>query len=310
MRWVVALLCVSHVAFAETPKQRADKLFEDGRRYLVNKEYALACTAFEQSQQADPAIGTQLNIALCYEEWGHVAAAYKAFQEAYRLAAAKHDNRTKVAQKKIDELAPKVPYLTLDVPPGADTSAVFLMDGKELAKDAFSGEMPVEPGEHAIEARVPGQDSKVTKVTVQLGDHKHVALDVPKPKVVIVQKTVITGPPPLLPRKTGRLWGGIALAGSGAVAVGIASYVALIARSDYNTAIKDCPGGVCTSRKTYLDTQNAISRANEMTYVAGAGIALAAVGVYLIATSGGGRAEQPKVGVTVTPNSFAIGGAW
>ena len=309
MRWVVALVCVSHLAFAETPKQRADKLFEDGRRYLANKEYALACTAFEQSQQADPAIGTQLNIALCYEDWGHVAAAYKAFQEAYRLAAAKHDNRTKVAQKKIDELAPKVPYLTLDVPPGADASAVFLMDGKELSRDAFSGEVPVEPGEHAIEARVPGQDSKVTKVTVMLGDHKHVAVDVPKPKVAVVQQTVVA-PPPVPPRNSRRLWGGVALAGSGAIAFGVASYVALIARSDYNTAIKDCPGSVCTSQKSYRDTQNAISRANEMTYVAGAGIALAAVGVYLIATSSGGRAEQPKVSVAVTTNSFAIGSAW
>src|SRR4029077_10437738 len=89
-------------------KIRADKLFDDGRRYLATKEYALACTAFEESQDADPAIGTQLNIALCYEQWGHVAAAYHAYQEAVRLAEVKLDNRGKVAAKKVAELAPKV----------------------------------------------------------------------------------------------------------------------------------------------------------------------------------------------------------
>ena len=81
---IAAGLCA--VATATPQKQRADKLFDDGRRYLDNKEYALACTAFEQSQEADPAIGTQLNIALCYEQWGHYASAYRAYVDAEKLA--------------------------------------------------------------------------------------------------------------------------------------------------------------------------------------------------------------------------------
>src|SRR5882762_10106176 len=113
----VAGLCA--VAAAEPPK-RADKLFDDGRRYLDNKEYALACTAFEQSQQADPAIGTQLNIALCYEQWGHVASALRAYQEAERIATAKRDNRAKHARKKVDELSPKVPHLKIELQASGD----------------------------------------------------------------------------------------------------------------------------------------------------------------------------------------------
>src|SRR5687767_9767942 len=62
-------------------KQRADALFEDGRRYLEKKEYALACTAFEQSHAADPGIGTLANIALCYETWGKTASAYRWYLE-------------------------------------------------------------------------------------------------------------------------------------------------------------------------------------------------------------------------------------
>src|SRR5438309_4348973 len=71
MRALVACMAVAALgAPAHADKKRADALFEDGRRYLATHEYALACTAFEQSQEADPAIGTQLNIALCYENWG------------------------------------------------------------------------------------------------------------------------------------------------------------------------------------------------------------------------------------------------
>ncbi|HLL21253.1 MAG TPA: hypothetical protein VK427_03930, partial [Kofleriaceae bacterium] len=82
MRWIAVvgtIALVANTASADSSsKTRADKLFSDGRKYLVNGEYSLACTAFEQSQAADPAIGTQLNIALCYEQWGKLAAAYDA----------------------------------------------------------------------------------------------------------------------------------------------------------------------------------------------------------------------------------------
>src|SRR5262249_30095876 len=150
-----------------TDKKRADKLFEDGRRYLANKEYALACTAFEQSQKADPAIGTQLNIALCYEQWGHFVAAVKAYEEADRLATAKRDAaRAKAARKKSDELTAKVPHLSVAVPVDADASAVFVLDGKEVDLAALTAELLLEVGEHTIEVRTPGEAPKTTKLAL------------------------------------------------------------------------------------------------------------------------------------------------
>lgn len=136
-------------------KQRADKLFEDGRGYLAAKEYALACTAFEQSHASDPAIGTLLNIALCYEEWGKIASAYRTYLEAERFAKQKQDDRAKGARQKVDELAPRVTHLIVDVPADADVSTVFLFDGKELSRAALADDVLVDPGRHEIEARVP-----------------------------------------------------------------------------------------------------------------------------------------------------------
>ena len=141
--WIAVVVGSATFAAAETPKERADKLFEDGRKYLSAKEYALACTAFEQSHVSDPAIGTQLNIALCYEAWGKTAAAYRAYVEAERLAKLKFDGRAKGARTKMDELAPKVPRLRLELPENADPSLVILFDNKELALDAIADDLMI-----------------------------------------------------------------------------------------------------------------------------------------------------------------------
>ncbi len=316
MRLLVACTLVgvvSTVLAGPAEKKRADKLFDDGRRYLANKEYALACTAFEQSQEADPAIGTQLNLALCYEEWGHVAAVLKAFQEAERLASAKHDNRAKAAHKKVEELTPKVPHLTLEVPASADPSTVFLLDGKEAEKSVLGGDMILEPGDHTMEVRVPGVPPKTTTIKLALGDHKHLPVEVPKPAIANAppppHTVVVTAPPPPppAPRNKPRLYAGIGLAAGGGLALGVASYVALIARSDYNTAIAQCPNSTCTTRNAYDDTQAAIRHANIASIVAGGGAVLAGVGVYLILTSHGARAEsRVSAAPLVAPGTLGV----
>lgn len=302
MRAFVAVCALAGLAAADTDKQRADKLFDEGRRQLAAKEYALACTAFEQSQKADPAIGTQLNIALCYEEWGHVASAYRAYLEAERLAKLKFDDRAKHARKKLDELTPKVPHLRFDIPDDADVSAVFLFDGKALDRAALADDLLVDPGPHSIEARVPGQPPKTTGADLAIGEHKRLAIDVAK---------VALPPPAPAPRKTGRLYGGIALVAGGGITMGVAGLLAIGARNDYNAAVAYCPNLSCDTHDAYQKTQDAISRANAMTYVTIGGVALAAVGVYLILTSHGDRAEHavaaaPLVGPGLA--GVAIGG--
>ena len=303
-------------ALADTPKEqkaRADRLFDDGRKYLQNKEYALACAAFEQSEAADPALGTELNIALCYEQWGHVAAAYHAYQEAERIAQERKDSRIKTAQKKIAELAPKVPAVGFDLPPGADTAAIFLLDGKEIDRGGFAGEIEVEPGPHAIEARVPGQDPKTTHFDIEVGEHKRVTVDLPQ---IVVKQTQPPPPkviaPPAKERIPGKFWGGIGLVSGGGIAIAAASTVALLARSDYAKQIASCPGDVCETHAAYTATNDDRSRANAMTYVAAGGVVLAGVGVYLLLTDQRDRPTPVTAMPLVTPNTLGVtfGGGW
>jgi tetratricopeptide (TPR) repeat protein len=299
---VIGLGAVVHADPAS--KARADKLFDDGRRYLQNKEYALACTAFEQSQEADPAIGTQLNIALCYEQWGHLASAYRAYQGAEKLAQASLDDRAKQAQKKLGELGPKVPHLSIEVPEGSDPSAVFLFDEKIVEGKALANDLLVDAGSHTIEVRVAGQPPKVTNVVLKLGEHKQVKLDVPKPAAVVPPPP----PPPVTAAPTSKrnFYLGLGLVSGGTLVVAVASYVSLLARSDYNEAIVDCPAGLCRTYHAYRTTQDARARANYMTVVGVAGLAMAGVGVYYLFIRGDEHPAAHAFAPLVTPDAVGV----
>jgi tetratricopeptide (TPR) repeat protein len=273
---LVAMVGLGDIAFADqTSKERAEKLFDDGRRYLGQKEYALACTAFEQSHVSDPAIGTQLNIALCYESWGKTASAYRAYREAEKLAYSKNDPRAAGARKKVDELAPKIPRLTFTIPDDADPSTVFLFDGKEIDPTKLKDELFVDAGKHTVDARVPGKPGKLTEVDIQDGQRLNISIVVPKPEVVTIVRTA--------PRSKPRFYGGIAAIGSGTVLVGLSAFVALAARQDYRAA--NCPDHMCATQGDLDRSDDARTRARNMTYVGVGGLAIAGVGVYLLLTS-------------------------
>ena len=306
------LLALPSAAFAD--KARADKLFEEGRGYLQRKEYQLACTAFEQSQQADPAIGTQLNIALCYEQWGKLASAYKAYVATENVAKEKKDKRSKQARKKIDELEPKLGRLRVSIPASADPYSIYLFDGKETEREALVEEQLLDAGTHTIEVRVAGAAPKQTTIELKGGDSKTIEVELPIIKATPVKEPAVTKTTMVVagPRKKGKLYGGLALTGAGLVTFSIASYVALVARSDYNNAISMCPGNVCIQRGPYDSTQDARSRANTMTFVAAGGVALVGVGVYLLLSSKGDPITVEKVSARplVSPDAIglAIGG--
>ncbi len=284
-------------------KLRADKLFDDGRKYLASKEFALACTAFEQSQEADPAIGTQLNIALCYEDWGKVTAAYRAYVEAERLAKDKKDDREAGARMKVDQLAPKVPHLQVEIPADADIAMTFELDSKEIDKAKLADDQLVEPGKHRIMARLAGRPATETVVDLKEGERKKVTLIIPHVEV----KYVTTGGK----RKKGRFYGGATMTIMGTAAMGIAGYVSLVARQDYADAVAECPMTACQNQGAFDATQDARKRANLMTFVGAGGGVVVAVGLYLALTS-----RTPKVTERVTiapmigPDSvgFAVGG--
>ena len=96
---VVSILALAAAAHADN-KDKADALFKQGKKLMGEKRYADACEAFEKSNKLDPGIGSQLNIAKCYEEWGKIGRAFIAYQTAEKMAKDAKDSR----EPKIHEI--------------------------------------------------------------------------------------------------------------------------------------------------------------------------------------------------------------
>src|ERR1700684_2383602 len=99
----------------------AEALFKQGRDLMSAGNFALACSQFAESERLDPAPGTLLNLATCYERNGQVTSAWVTYKEAAMSARrADQTERARMARDKAAELEPNLPLLTIVVPPGAD----------------------------------------------------------------------------------------------------------------------------------------------------------------------------------------------
>src|SRR6186713_2867899 len=114
--FTAAALGFASPAFAGD-KVAAESLFADGRRLLAQGKFAEACPKFAESQRLDPAIGTLLNLADCYEKVGRTASAWAAFREAAALSHHGGDaKREAVAKERAAALEAQLSTLAIAVP--------------------------------------------------------------------------------------------------------------------------------------------------------------------------------------------------
>jgi hypothetical protein len=312
---IVAILAIAGSAHADD-KNKADKLFKEGKKLLDQKRYSDACAAFEQSAQLDPGIGVQLNIGLCYEEWGKLALAWRAFTKAEQMASDSKDSRLARIHERVQGLDAQVPRLTVHVPAGADVEALAIqLDGKPLDADKIGKQQLVDPGPHQVEYIVDGKHkSKV--IPVERGANAEITLDAP---VTAVKKKK-----PVEPKRGGDKGGGgdrtppapgsiqrlaaYGTAGAGVVLVGISIGVAVAAKSSYATALRDhCMGSTSMCDSTGLsETHAARSHANVATglFVVGLAAVGGGVALYLLAP----RAKRPSEHALYLAPSLGDGG--
>lgn len=132
-------------------------------------KYAEACPKFEASQQLDPGLGTMLNLAECYEKTGRTASAWAEYREAIPLArAAGSKARQDLAVERAQALEERLSTLTIRAMSGdaADAQLEVRRDGVAVQPAELGSPIPVDPGEHLIEARAPGKAPWSSKVQV------------------------------------------------------------------------------------------------------------------------------------------------
>jgi serine/threonine-protein kinase len=310
-RLALVSLLVASTAFANN-KDKADALFKQGKKLSAEKKYAEACPAFEKSMKLDPAIGTQLNIGKCYEDWGLLGKALVAYRAAQKMAHDAKDDREPKIKAIIDELDPNVPRLTIKIPKNASSEGVVVtLDNKPFT--TFGESMIIDPGPHTIDYTVDGVKKQKT-VPVERGGDSEVTLDIPKDRVIpkhvddqVTATPVSTGP---APGHTQRL-GGLVLGGAGVIAIGVSSLMTLSARGQYNDALEM----YCNNAKDMCDpmgleqTHDARSTANTATviFIGGAVAVGAGITLYLLAPKSEERAREARYVVpSVTPEGAGV----
>src|SRR6185437_13676284 len=117
------------------------------------------CPKLAESQRLDPGAGTLLNLGHCYEKNGQTASAWVTFKDAAAAADLKHrDDWSHNARERAQALAPMLSKLTIDVPVDARADGLQVRrDGVNVGSAEWGVPIPVDPGEHAIEAIAPGK---------------------------------------------------------------------------------------------------------------------------------------------------------
>ncbi len=187
-------------AHAQEAETVAQGLFSEGRRLMKEGKYSEACPKLAESYRLDPAGGTSLNLALCYESDGKIASSWTTFKEALGLARKdKNAEREAFIQDKIKALEPRVPKLAIKVSAGANVPGIHVVrDTTAIGSAAWGLPLPVDAGEHTVAADAPGYDHWETKVVIS-GEGTTKELEVPE-----LTKTpgVVTPPPPVVPPPT------------------------------------------------------------------------------------------------------------
>ena len=101
---LVGALLPAALRAAEVDEAAARVLFMEGRKLAASGDYPAACTKFEASYQLDPGIGTNFNLADCYEHTGRIASAWARFLDvAAATRVANQPERERVANRSEDD---------------------------------------------------------------------------------------------------------------------------------------------------------------------------------------------------------------
>ncbi|WP_394823460.1 hypothetical protein [Pendulispora albinea] len=280
------MLFVAAPAHAQTTaaKQEARQLFDRGVAYAKQGAYAEACPMFERSEALDSGIGTQFNLADCYEHTGRPASAYKLFRMVERTAriAGKREPEEKAGQRA-NALLPKVPKLRwVTKEPARD------LEVKVDREPAPKGDEPVlvDPGTHDVTASAPRKRPWRSSVSVtkepRLTEVIIPALeDEPAPTAGAPAASAAREPPgDAAPQSSWSTQRTLALvtAGVGVVGLGVGTYFGLQSKSAHDDADKECPDRhACTTQAGVSKWDDATSKGTIST------IAFAAGGAALVA---------------------------
>jgi hypothetical protein len=144
-------------ASAQSSTAQARALFREARNLMDKERFEQACPKLEESLRLDYGMGTQFNLAHCWEKLGRTASAWGMFLDV--AAAANREGQAKresAARERATALEAKLTRLRIDVKAPVEGLTVT-RSGEEVGQAAWGEAMPVDPGTQHVEASAPGK---------------------------------------------------------------------------------------------------------------------------------------------------------
>jgi serine/threonine-protein kinase len=291
-------------------KASAEFLFDEGLTLMKKGQFKDACPKLENSQRIEPAVGTLLYLAECYERIGRVSSAWVTFREAASLArASAQPQRASIAQARADRAKSEIAILTIEIPPEVRSIAGLAVRCGPVSVNVAleSVDVPLDPGEVTLEATAPGYLTFSRQVHIETKGRSRIVISALEPlpsratevaspsrhvSPAIEMGTVSTGIHATAPPPTRSSPGfhrpipvtSIALGGLGLVGLGIGTYFGLSAISKASDARTICPNGTCTEQRgeTLMNDARSAARLSNVTIGLGATALAAGLVLYLI----------------------------
>jgi hypothetical protein len=155
----------------EPDPYQARKLFLEGRQLLDQGHAQEACQSLERSQQLSPALGTLLNLGLCYRYSDRLASAHEFYRRAEVMATlAGDEQRRDFAHDEAAAIAAQRATLTLRFTGGsAELPLEVELDSAQQSVEVWQRPIYVDAGEHRIAVHGAGREAWHGSVVVQNG---------------------------------------------------------------------------------------------------------------------------------------------
>ncbi len=217
----------------------AQDLFDNARELMNDDRYEEACDKFEESQRLDPAPGTQLNLADCFERIGKTASAWINFLEV--AAKAKKEYRIKVAKERAEALEPELVRLTILVPHKV-SGLEIKRDDNLVREPLWETALPIDPGKHTITATAPGKKPWTQKFDIDEDKKQHEITVAKLEDAPIEPKPKPDKPEPVTPPSDGSINRILALVGGGVgvIGIGLGTAFGVIAMGKNDESLEHC----------------------------------------------------------------------
>lgn len=168
---------------SDAERAAARDLFKQGDELQRAGKFPDALDKFQRAEQVIHAPTNMLRIAECQAAMGHLVEAAESYRQVTRwtLPAGSppaFQSAIDQARGELAQVEPRVPKVLVQVTPAPPQGSQpeLVIDGASVPFALVGEQIPLDPGEHTLQARAAGYASQVEKVSLKERDSKTVAL--------------------------------------------------------------------------------------------------------------------------------------